>query len=123
MSEIVLFLTRFTDFIFSVHCWDYRRYAASKAQATLQDEFDFTTKKIGDNFSNYSSWHQRSALIPLLYAHDPLKMKDVLNQGELPVTTLFICVEFELMKSAFYTDPADQSIWFYYRWLVEQSTY
>jgi len=35
-------------------------------------------------------------------------MKDVLNQ------------EFELITNAFYTEPADQSIWFYHKWLVEQ---
>jgi len=90
------------------HCWDYRRYVANKAQATLQDEYDFTTKKIEDNFSNYSAWHQRSAIIPLLYGLDKIKMKDVLNQ------------EFELITNAFYTEPADQSIWFYHKWLLDE---
>ena len=28
--------------------------------------------------------------------------------------------EFELVKNAMYTDPADQSVWIYHRWLVSR---
>lgn len=40
--------------IFLVHGWNYRRFIAKNAPTTLQQEFDFTTKKIEKNFSNYS---------------------------------------------------------------------
>jgi len=42
------------------HCWNYRRYVAKKANVPFSQEFDFTTKKIEEKFSNYSAWHQRS---------------------------------------------------------------
>jgi len=89
------------------HCWNYRRYAAKMASTTLKDELDFTTKKIEQNFSNYSAWHQRSALIPLIY-NNKNDLKKVLNQ------------EFELIQNAMYTEPADQSVWFYHQWLIQK---
>lgn len=31
--------------------------------------------------------------------------------------------EFELLQQAMYTDPSDQSIWIYHRWLVAQGKF
>jgi len=90
------------------HCWNYRRYVVKQSQCSLSDEFDFTTKRIEENFSNYSAWHQRSVLILKIYLPDSKEYSSVLDK------------EFELIRSAFYTEPADQSAWIYHRWLVTQ---
>ncbi|CAG8587141.1 16044_t:CDS:10 [Acaulospora morrowiae] len=98
------------------HAWDYRRYVISKLSSTeagdteiRKNEFDFTTTKINQNFSNYSAWHQRSKLLPRL-----IKEKHLNDQERKKM----IDREFELVKSAFYTDPDDQSAWLYHWWLI-----
>jgi len=65
----------------------------------LEEELKFTTDKIVSNFSNYSSWHLRSTLLPRL------------SQD-------FVPDELQLIKNAAFTDPNDQSVWLYHRWLL-----
>jgi len=90
------------------HCWNYRRYVAKNASVSLSKEFDFTTKKIEENFSNYSAWHQRSVLIPKIYNSNTEEYRKLMD------------TEFELIRNAFYTEPKDQSAWIYHRWLTTQ---
>lgn len=92
------------------HCWDYRRFVIKNSKnVSIQDEFDFTTDKISSNFSNYSSWHYRSKLLPLLQG-DPEQPAGVKEEALLK--------EFEIVQNAIFTDPDDQSAWFYHKWLL-----
>ncbi|CCM02932.1 uncharacterized protein FIBRA_05047 [Fibroporia radiculosa] len=90
--------------------WNYRRYVLSSmpVKRPEQTELAYTTRKIEANFSNFSAWHQRSKVLTSLW-----------DQGKLSPE---ICreKEFDLVKNAMYTDPGDQSVWIYHRWLVGQ---
>jgi geranylgeranyl transferase type-2 subunit alpha len=81
----------------------------SKAEVPLSEEFTFTHDKIAANFSNYSAWHYRSKLLPLLNP-SPDKRGGVAEEALLQ--------EHELAQNAFFTDPSDQSAWLYHRWLL-----
>jgi geranylgeranyl transferase type-2 subunit alpha len=88
------------------HCWNYRRFVENSFNVPNEQELAFTTKKIEQNFSNYSSWHQRSYILSKIYEDKP----DEFNQ--------VIASELEWIQNAFYTSPEDQSAWFYHRWLT-----
>ncbi|KAI8907237.1 hypothetical protein EDD86DRAFT_227836, partial [Gorgonomyces haynaldii] len=81
------------------HGWDYRRWVVKEGK--IEGEFEYTTQKINENFSNFSAWHYRSKLMP----HQP----DVAEQIEH---------DFEMVRNAIYTEPGDQSAWLYQRWLL-----
>jgi len=86
-------------------CWAYRRIVADRAAVPDKAEFDYTTKKITENFSNYSAWHQRSMLLLRCYP-------DAEKQ------TAAIAEELKWIQNAYFTDPDDQSAWIYMRWLL-----
>mmetsp|Transcript_6765 Transcript_6765/g.8401 ORF Transcript_6765/g.8401 Transcript_6765/m.8401 type:complete len:330 (-) Transcript_6765:83-1072(-) len=91
------------------HCWNYRRYVVrNSSDITNEDELKFTTNLIEENFSNYSAWHQRSKLLPLIYT-------------EREEYLAAISEELEIIKNAFYTMPNDSSAWFYHRWLINEN--
>ena len=91
-----------------VHCWNYRRYVVAQSHISHEAELKFTTNLIEENFSNYSAWHQRSKLLPLIFT-DPEEYHRAIDE------------ELEVVKNAFYTMPNDSSAWFYHRWLINQN--
>ncbi|KAK5136875.1 hypothetical protein LTR08_001797 [Meristemomyces frigidus] len=95
------------------HGWGYRRTAVGALEelrgSMVEPEFAYTTKMIGANLSNFSAWHNRSQLIPRLLSerlagHE--ERKAMLDS------------ELELITRALYTDPYDQSLWFYHQYLM-----
>ena len=79
MREIVVSLGCMLTVL--VHCWNYRRHVSSKANKSWNEEFNFTTKKIEDNFSNYSAWHQRSAILDVRFKQNEVEAVALLQKG------------------------------------------
>ncbi|XP_023693475.1 geranylgeranyl transferase type-2 subunit alpha [Paramormyrops kingsleyae] len=109
------------------HCWDYRRLVVKMSGVPIEQELQFTDRLIGSNFSNYSSWHYRSTLLPLLApgsAESSSPQRECSSPTSSPqmhshrVCEERLLKEYELVQNAFFTDPNDQSAWFYYRWLL-----
>ena len=100
-------LTYYLNYL--VHCWNYRRFVVKFANIDTMDEVKFTSEKILDNLSNFSAWHYRSSLFRQLHSegYDQEKLQAMLDE------------DFTTVKEAIFTDPNDQSPWFYLRWLYE----
>jgi geranylgeranyl transferase type-2 subunit alpha len=96
------------------HGWGYRRQVVDEieklgGQSMAEAEFEYTSKMIRTNLSNFSAWHYRSQLIPRLLVErkaGSVERKKMLDD------------EFELITRALYTDPYDQSLWFYHQYLM-----
>ncbi|TRM57599.1 hypothetical protein BD626DRAFT_514411 [Schizophyllum amplum] len=90
------------------HAWNYRRYALENMPVSrpTMNEMDYTMQKIKSNFSNFSAWHHRSKVLPSLWESGQLQPSSSRE------------TEFDLVRNAMYTDPNDQSVWMYHRWLV-----
>jgi len=107
------------------HAWGYRRFVVSQierlttsedvpasgpAQKSLSEsEFEYTTKMIKTNLSNFSAWHNRSQLIPKILRE---------RNADAEARRVFLDSELALICEAINTDPFDQSIWFYHQYLL-----
>lgn len=105
------------------HAWGYRRIVVSKIErlsssteesavtspSLAQSEFDYTTKMIKTNLSNFSAWHNRGQLIPRILRE---------RNADAKARRAFLASELELICEAINTDPFDQSIWFYHQYLM-----
>lgn len=101
------------------HGWDYRRFIVTTLEhianedggkiSMVEPEFEYTTKMIKTNLSNFSAWHNRSKLIPRLLDE---------RNADMTARQEFMKSELELIQKALYTDPYDQSLWFYHAFLM-----
>lgn len=89
------------------HGWGYRRWLVGIMGVDRRRELGYSKAKIEENFSNYSAWHHRSVVLVL---------DD--EGGPRDLTVEEIDEELTFVRQALYTDPGDQSGWFYHRWLV-----
>lgn len=87
------------------HCWNYRRYVFEKSGFSPESELAYSTEKIQENFSNYSALHHRSIYIE----NSPKSIELLLEE------------EFLLVENAIFTEPDDQSAWWYHQFLIQFS--
>ena len=88
------------------HCWIYRAFVVHDSDVSCEDELNFSTEKIMENFSNYSAFHYRSAYLLQMYP-----------QRSTPRGVLL--EELEMVENAVFTEPDDQSAWWYFRFLLD----
>lgn len=86
-----------------LNCDETRRSAEGGTAAAhlLQAEWEFTRAKIAQNFSNFSAFHYRSKLLLILWPRVDL------NE------------ELQLVEDAIYTEPDDQTAWWYQAFLLD----
>ncbi|GER24927.1 geranylgeranyl transferase alpha subunit-relatedfamily protein [Striga asiatica] len=94
------------------HAWNYRRFITALKKIPDEEELKYTTDMIYDNFSNYSAWHNRSILLSNLLDKGG---EDYDDKGKV------LGEEYEFVRNALFTDPDDQSGWFYHLWLLDQT--
>lgn len=74
------------------HGWGYRRTVVAQLEdlhlngtSRAREEYEYTTKMIGQNLSNFSAWHNRSKLILRILDEEkasPSERKAMLDEGE-----------------------------------------
>lgn len=105
------------------HCWNYRftifkmilEFFPDKFLCFLDKELQFTINMIKKNFSNFSSWHYRSKLIPIYFEKKQIDWNS-------PEALNFFKTDLEYITNAIYTDPKDQSPWNYHLWIINNLT-
>lgn len=84
------------------HCWHYRNFLLGQDPGRFPAEVeDKSSQLIARNFSNYSAWHLRAQALR--------------QQQEVDWSA-----ELERAHQAMFTEPADQSAWLFYRWMLKK---
>lgn len=105
------------------HAWGYRRWVTGELKAaglySDDQELAFATSKIGNNFSNYSAWHNRALV---LWGRIEEFLRDEQNETLLLLKNITeqVKADREMLVQAFYCDPNDQSAFVYCKNLVEK---
>lgn len=100
------------------HCWQYRRWITERCRIPIDIELQYTLERIQKNFSNYSAWHQRSYLLQKKYTvSTPVSSSSSSSTISL-IPLSFLSAELDLLRQAMFTEPDDQSPWFYHRWII-----
>lgn len=94
----------------------YKLLADSEINSLLVVEWNFSHQKVQQNFSNYSALHYRSKLLPLVQ-NIVISCKTTTQQKN-NLRFRLVQAEFELLTSAIFTEPDDQSPWWYHNFLV-----
>lgn len=77
------------------------------------EEMEFTQHLIERDFSNFSAWHHRTIALGR-FSVELLDRVEFVSKGFL----IAFSPELEVLHNALFTDPNDQSVWIYYRWLL-----
>jgi geranylgeranyl transferase type-2 subunit alpha len=98
------------------HCWNYRRLVHQKSNGTYHSELDYALEKIHENFSNYSAFHHRSVFLNRLISDQGLLSSSDSSLRLLHLSPL-LENELDIVVNAVYTEPDDQSAWWYHQYL------
>ena len=113
------------------HCWNYRSFIIADSKVGINQELEFTSQKITENFSNYSAFHCRSHLIKHIIEEgenvsvnkDEKEKIEYNKNNENDIVSIRNRVEqeVEIIENAVFTEPDDQSPWWYLRFLIQCS--
>ena len=81
------------------HCWNHRLWVVGQLEDRKSLDLEISKDLIMKDPGNYSAWHVRSTALTAEYLSDS---------------------EMEMTRQAVYTEPNDQSVWQYRRWLNEE---
>ncbi|KAH0544860.1 hypothetical protein FGG08_001089 [Glutinoglossum americanum] len=117
ISELALCSTLLSRDPRNFHGWGYRRLVSEelvgmmreKGGEVVEAEFDYANRMVEANLSNFSAWHARAAW--------GIRVLDV-RRADASERLRFFENELSLITRALYTDPYDQSLWFYHTYLL-----
>jgi geranylgeranyl transferase type-2 subunit alpha len=100
----------------ALHCTSHNNMTERQKQLVLT-EWAFTQYKIQENFSNGSAFHYRSKLLPLLVEIRGNNDKD--TTSAVSTEQQMLQEELDLVKNAMFTEPDDQTAWWYMVYLLD----